>query len=129
MALNSPLPGIVVYSDLDLETADLAGVANSTVESRMGKPLLEMKPIAVKPQMKVIGPRFKDKSQQIIAALNAMDPADVARQKEAGSIAVHLDGEIIQLPLDAAEVEVQTLSAGEAVDILKTKDATVLVRR
>mgnify|MGYP001767500055 CR=1 FL=1 len=79
--------------------------------------------------MKVIGPRFKDKSQQIIAALNAMDPADVARQKEAGSIAVDLDGEIIQLPLEAAEVEVQTLSAGEAVDILKTKDATVLVRR
>ena len=129
MALNSPLPGIVVYSDLDLETADLAGVANSPVESRTGNPLLEMKPIAVKPQMKVIGPRFKDKSQRIIAALNSMDPADVARQKEAGSIAVQLDGEIIQLPIEAAEVEVQTLSAGEAVDILETKDATVLVRR
>jgi len=26
-------------------------------------------------------------------------------------------------------VEIQTLSAGEAVDILKTKEATVLVRR
>ncbi len=129
MALNSPLPGIAVYSDLDLETADLAGVANSPVDSRTGKPLLEMKPIAVKPQMKVIGPRFKDRSQRIIAALNSMDPADVARQKEAGSIAVHLDGEIIELPIEAAEVEVQTLSAGEAVDILKTKDATVLVRR
>lgn len=129
MALNSPFPGIVVYSDLDLETADLAGVANSLVESRIGKPQLELKPMAVKPQMKVIGFWFKDKSFRIIAALNSMDPADVARQKEAGSIAVHLDGEIIELPIETAEVEVQTLSAGEAVDILKTKDATVLVRR
>ena len=38
MALNSPLPGIVVYSDLALETFDLVGVANSPVESRIGKP-------------------------------------------------------------------------------------------
>ena len=129
MALNSPLPGIVVYSDLALETADLAGVANSPVESRTGKPSLEMKPVAVKPQMKVIGPRFKDRSQRIIAALKAMDPEDVACQKEAGSIGVDLAGEILQLPPQAAEVEVQTLSAGEAVDILKTKEATVLVRR
>ena len=129
VALNSPLPGIVVYSDLDLETADLAGVANSPVESRTGKPSLEMKPIAVKPQMKVIGPRFRDRSQRIIMALMGMDPADIARQKEAGSIAVDLDGEILELPPEAAEVEIQTLSAGEAVDILKTKEATVLVRR
>jgi len=129
MALNSPLPGIVVYSELDLETADLAGVANSPVESRTGKPLLEVKPIAVKPQMKVIGPRCKDMSQRIIAALNSMDPADISRQKEAGSIDVDLDGEIVQLPPQAVEVEVQTLSAGEAVDIIKVKEATVLVRR
>ena len=39
MALNSPLPGIVVYSDLALETADLIGVANSPVESKDGKAL------------------------------------------------------------------------------------------
>ncbi|MDD1722677.1 MAG: class I tRNA ligase family protein [Methanothrix sp.] len=71
MALNAPLPGIVVYSDLGLETFDLSGVANSTVESRAGKPDIEMKPVAVKPQMKVIGPRFKDKSGRIIKALAA----------------------------------------------------------
>ena len=129
MALNSPLPGIVVYSDLALETADLVGVANSPVESKTGKPLLEMKPIEVKPQMKVIGPLFKDRSQGIIAALKAMGPADVASHMDAGSIAVDIEGETIQLPAHAVEVEVQTLSAGEAVDILKTKAATVLIRR
>jgi valyl-tRNA synthetase len=129
MALNSPLPGIVVYSDMTLETFDLVGVANSPVESTTGCPKIEMKPVAVKPQMKIIGPRFKDKSHQIINALSAMDPNLVASQKTAGQIRVELEGEVIELPPEAATVEIETLSAGEAVDILNLGVATVLVRR
>ncbi len=129
MALNSHLPGIVVYSDFDLETFDLAGVANSPVESKIGRPMIEMKPKAVKPQMKIIGPRFKDQSHKIIEALSTMDPNLVASQKIAGQIQVDLEGEIIEVPPEAATVEVETLSAGEAVDILNLGVATVLVRR
>ncbi|MDD1732416.1 MAG: valine--tRNA ligase [Methanothrix sp.] len=129
MALNSPLPGIVVYSDLGLETFDLSGVANSSVESRAGKPDIEMKPVAVKPQMKVIGPRFKDKSGRIIRALAAMDPAKAAEQKASGLIKVEVDGESIDLPAEAAEIETETLSAGLAVDVLRLDGASVLVRR
>ena len=129
MALNSPLPGIVVYSDMTLETFDLVGVANSPVESTTGCPKIEMKPVAVKPQMKIIGPRFKDKSHKIINALSAMDPNLVASQKTAGQIQVELEDEVIELPPEAATVETETLSAGEAVDILNLGVATVLVRR
>jgi valyl-tRNA synthetase len=129
MALNSPLRGIVVYSDLALETIDLVGVANSQVDSRTGSPQIEMRPIAVRPQMKVIGPRFKDKSGKIIKSLSGMDPALVFDQKNRGAIAVPVDDEIIEVPAEAAEVVVESLSAGEAVDILHLEKATVLVRR
>ncbi|MGV8176100.1 MAG: class I tRNA ligase family protein, partial [Methanothrix sp.] len=129
MALNSPLPGIVVYSDLGLETFDLSGVANSPVESRTGSPEIEMKPVAVKPQMKVIGPKFKDKSAKIIKALSTMDPAQAAEQRASGSIKVEVDGEMIDLPVEAAEIAFETLSAGSAVDILSLDGASVLVRR
>jgi valyl-tRNA synthetase len=129
MALNSPLQGIVVYSDLALETVDLVGVANSQVESRTGTPQIERKPVAVKPQMKVIGPRFKDRSGKIIKALSGMDPAQVADQKARGTIAVPVDGMIIEIPEQAAEIVVESLSAGEAVDVLRLDGATVLVRR
>ena len=98
MALNSPLPGIVVYSDITLETFDLVGVANSPVESRTGDPKIEMKPVSVKPQMKIIGPRFKDKSHKIIESHKSMEPGLVASQKTAGQIRVELEGEIIELP-------------------------------
>jgi len=129
MALNAPLPGIVVYSDLGLETFDLSGVANSSVESRAGKPDIEMKPVAVRPQIKIIGPRFKDKSGKIIRALAAMDPARAAEQKASGSIKVDVDGESIDLPAEAVEIEMETLSAGLAVDVLRLDGASVLVRR
>ncbi|HSD57586.1 MAG TPA: class I tRNA ligase family protein, partial [Methanotrichaceae archaeon] len=129
MALNAPLPAITVYSDLGLETADLAGVANSSVESKMGKPEIEMRAVAVKPQMKVLGPKFKDKSGRIIKALLAMDPGEVAKQKAAGSIIVELDKETLEVAPEAVEIITETLSAGEAVDVLKVGEATVLVRR
>ena len=129
MALNAPLPGIVVYSELGLETIDLSGVANSSVESRAGKPEIEMKPVAAKPQIKIIGPRFKDKSGRIIKALGAMNPAQAAEQKASGSIRVDVDGESIELPAEAVEIETETLSAGLAVDVLRLDGASVLVRR
>jgi valyl-tRNA synthetase len=129
MALNAPLPSITVYSDLGLETVDLGGVANSAVESKKGKPEIETRAVAVKPQMKALGPKFKDKSGKIIKALLAMDPETVARQKAAGSIAVELDGETLDIAPDAVEIVTETLSAGEAVDVLKVGGATVLVRR
>ena len=129
MALNAPLPGIVVYSDLGLETFDLSGVANSRVESRAGKPDIEMKPVAAKPQIKIIGPRFKDKSGKIIRALAAMDPAWAAEQKASGSIRVDVDGVSIDLPAEAVEIEMETLSAGLAVDVLRLDGASVLVHR
>ena len=88
-----------------------------------------MRPVAVKPQMKIIGPRFKDKSGKIIKALGGMDPAWLPARRPEGSIAVPVDGEIIEVPPEAAEIVVENLSAGEAVDILRLEKATVLVRR
>jgi valyl-tRNA synthetase len=58
-----------------------------------------------------------------------MDPALVASQKANGSIQVEVEGEIIEVPPEAAEIVVENLSAGEAVDILQLEQATVLVRR
>jgi valyl-tRNA synthetase len=129
MALNSPLQGIVVYSDLDLETVDLRGVANSAVDYRKGAPEIETRPIAVKPQMKVLGPMFKDKSAGVIRALSALDPVEIAKQKAAGKILVSLDGIGLEVPPEAVDIITETLSAGMAVDVINAGEATVLVRR
>ncbi|HWQ20601.1 MAG TPA: valine--tRNA ligase [Methanotrichaceae archaeon] len=129
MPLNAPLPKIEVYSDLSLETTDLQGVANASVEARTGAPELETRPVAVKPVMKHIGPVYKDRSSKIIKALSAMPPAEVMSQKLSGSIKVELEKETIELPSVAAEISTETLAAGKAVDVQKIGQATVLIWR
>jgi valyl-tRNA synthetase len=129
MALNSQLPGIIVYSDIELETTDLQGVANSPVESRTGGPEIEMRPIGVKPLMKVLGPMFKDKSGKIIKALTSMDPSQVAELKTSGAIKVDLVSETVDVPAESVDVITETFVAGQAVDLLKVGEATVLVKR
>jgi len=129
MPLNAPLSKIEVYSDLNVETTDLQGVANASVEARTGTPELETRPVAVKPVMKHIGPVYKDKSSKIIKALSAMPPAEVMSQKISGSIKVELENETIELPSIAAEISTETMAAGKAVDVLKIGQATVLIWR
>jgi valyl-tRNA synthetase len=129
MALNSQLPGIIVYSDIALETTDLQGVANSLVESRTGGPEIEMRPVGIKPLMKVLGPMFKDKSGKIIKALTSMDPAKVAELRASGAFKVDLVGETVEIPPESVDVITETFVAGQAVDLLKVGEATVLVKR
>jgi valyl-tRNA synthetase len=129
LALNCQLPGISVYSDLYLETTDLAGVANSPVESKIGKPEIEMRPVGVKPLMKALGPTFKDKSSRVIKALGTMDPTQVALMKASGSIRVDLGSEAVDVPAEAVDVVTETLSRGQTVDLLRVGESTVLIKR
>jgi valyl-tRNA synthetase len=129
VALNSRLQGIIVYSDIELETTDLQGVANSPMESRTGGPEIEMRHIGVKPLMKVLGPMFKDKSGQIIKALTSMNPSQVAELKASGTVKVDLVSETVDVPAESVDVITETFVAGQAVDLLKVGEATVLVKR
>jgi len=127
MALNSPLAGIEVYCDLDLETADLSGSTGSSVSVKRGGPEIETRAVEVRPQMKAIGPIFKEKSGEIIGELKEMDPAVVARMVEAGRIEVDLGGDLVEVSPAAVEIVTETLSAGRAVDMISLDGATVLI--
>ena len=128
MALNAPLAGLEIYTNLDLEIIDLQGSTSSPVEIQRGKPQVEIKAAEVKPQMKFIGPIFKDKSGTIIAALKAMDPQAVSEQRDSGTISVSLGDETLELSSNMVEIETETLSAGKAVDMLTIGEATILIR-
>jgi valyl-tRNA synthetase len=128
MALNSPLAGIEVYSDLDLETTDLSGSTSSPVVVKRGRPEIEMRAVEVKPQMKAIGPVFKNQSGEIIRRLTEMDPEEVARMVAAGKIEVEVGETVVELGPEAVEIGTETLSAGRAVEMIVLEGATVLIR-
>ena len=127
MALNSPLEGIEVYCNLDLETADLSGSTGSPVSVKRGRPEIVTRVAEVKPSMKAIGPVFKERSGEIIGELKKMDPEEVARMAEAGEIEVDLGGEVVKLGPAAVEIVTETLSSGRAVDMIVLDGATVLI--
>jgi len=128
MALNTPLAEIEVYSDLDLETTDLTGSTSSPVVVKRGSPEIETRAVEVKPQMKAIGPVFKNLSGEIIRTLTTMDPEDVARQRDSGKIKVKVGGETVELGPEAVEIATETLSAGKAVEMISLAGAIVLIR-
>ncbi|MDD1742603.1 MAG: valine--tRNA ligase [Methanotrichaceae archaeon] len=129
LALNARLPGIVVYSEFDLETIDLQGATNSPIEIRKGRPEIEMNAIGIKPITKILGPKFKDKTGRIIEALNAMAPSELAKQKAEGVVKINLNGALLEIVPESVDVITETLCAGEAVDVLKLGEAIVLVKK
>jgi valyl-tRNA synthetase len=133
MALNTELDRVEVYPDempeAPVDTYDLAEVVNAPVHVREGEPSVELVPVAVDPDHSVIGPEFRDRAGQVVAALEAMDPADVHQQKTYdGEIEVDLGEEVAVIPGEAVAVtEEHRAESGEEVSVLDGERATILV--
>jgi len=133
LALNGPLERVEVYPetqpDVPVDTYDLSEAVNAPVHVREGVPGVELVPVDVEPDHSVIGPEFRSQAGQVVAALEAMDPATVESQKTVdGEIEVDLDGEVAVIPGEAVEiVEEHRAESGEEVVVLDSDLATVLV--
>jgi hypothetical protein len=100
-------------------------VANAPIQLRKGQPEIESRAVAVKPVMRFIGPRYKDQAGKIIKKLTSMDPADVERMLASGRVEI----EGAEITPEMVEIVRETLSMGEAVDVLRLDRATLLIRR
>jgi valyl-tRNA synthetase len=133
MALNAELGKVEVYPDevpeAPVDTYDLSEAVNAPVVLREGEPAVELVPVAVDPDHATIGPEFRDQAGEVIAALEAMDPAEVRdQQRRAGEIEVDLGGEVAVIPGEAVDVrEEHRAASGEEVAVLDGETATMLV--
>jgi valyl-tRNA synthetase len=128
IALNAPLSKIEIYGDFG-DITDLAGVTNSPVEVMAGKPEFGHVAKEAKPDMGVIGPKFRKDAGKIIGALKALDPADVAGMIETGRVTVSVGDETFELEPEAVKVEKEVTSAGRAVDVLEFGRMIVVIVR
>jgi valyl-tRNA synthetase len=133
MALNAELDKVEVYPDevpeAPVDTYDLSEAVSAPVHVREGVPSVELVPVDVDPDHATIGPEFRDRAGAVIGALESMDPATVAEQKELeGEIEVDLGGEVAVLPGDAVDIrEEHRAASGEEVVVLEGETATILV--
>lgn len=128
IALNAPLAGIEIYGTLS-DVSDIAGAVNSSVELISGKPDFEHVPVAVKPNLAFIGPRFKDMAGAVIAALKSADPVDILSQIETGTISITVEagGKTVELPPEAVDIITAISSRGRSVEVMEISDLFVLI--
>jgi len=131
MALNADLDRIEVYSDQGrgYDTYDLSEAVNAPVYLETGSPNVELVPVGVDPDHSVIGPKFRDRAGQVVAALESADLTQLKNEKEIeGDITLEVDGEDVSIDGDAVEIEEEyRAESGEEVEVLETERATVLV--
>ena len=130
MALNTELDRVEVFpdDDIDFDTGDLSATVNAPVEIRDGDPDIEMVAVGVDPDHSKIGPEFREQAGAVVGALEAADPATIARQKrENGEIELDAGSEVVVLDGEMIEVVEERRAAGETVEVLDPDGATVLV--
>ncbi|MCK5661703.1 MAG: class I tRNA ligase family protein, partial [Methanosarcinales archaeon] len=126
IALNAPLSGVEIYGAFS-DVSDIAGAVNSPVELIAGAPDFEHVPTGVKPNLSLIGPKFRDTAGPIIAALKSADPVDILSQVESGGINIEVNGTNVELPPEAVEIISEMASKGRSVDVLEVGDIAVVI--
>ncbi|MCC7575665.1 MAG: class I tRNA ligase family protein, partial [Methanomethylovorans sp.] len=129
IALNAPLKKLEIYGALT-DVIDITGATNTPVEVMTGNPDFEHVPVNVKPNMGVIGPKFKGQAKAIIDALTEANPKKlVSEMEQNGKISLQTSSGIVELAPESVEIEKEVISAGRAVDVLDVKGIPVVVIR
>ncbi|QLD89791.1 valine--tRNA ligase [Natronomonas salina] len=129
--LNADLDRVEVYLDEErpLDTYDLADTVNGPVYVEEGRPNVELVPVDVDVEHSELGPVFRDQAGDVVAALEAADPAELqAELTTKGHVELDLDGETVTVEDEMFDVvEEQRAESGEEVVVLEAGEATVLV--
>ncbi len=128
MALNAPLKKIEIYCDLG-DMGDLLGATNSVVEIIEGEPDFDYVPVGVKPNMGIIGPRFRGQAKAIINAIGSESPEKIARDISKGKITLSVNGLTVELDPECVEIEKEVVSQGRSVDVLEVNGTPVVIVR
>jgi valyl-tRNA synthetase len=133
MALNEELDRVEVYPDDrpegPVDTYDLSEAVGAPVRVEFGTPSVERVPVDIDPDYSVIGPAFRDQAGAVVAALEALDPAEGRRQVEReGQIKVDLGEDAAVVSGDAVEIrEEYRGEEGEEVAVVEDETATLLI--
>jgi valyl-tRNA synthetase len=111
-----------------IDTYDLSETVNAPVHLDTGAPDVELVASGVEPNHAAIGPEFRSRAGDVVAALEAADPERIREAVRAGDITVDVDGEPVELTPEMVDVEMEHRAAsGEAVEVLETAVGTLLV--
>ncbi|AGK60696.1 valyl-tRNA synthetase [Archaeoglobus sulfaticallidus PM70-1] len=126
MALNAPLKSVMIYTEKEIDTRDIAGAVNSKVEILKEFPSIETRIKQLKPKYSIIGPKFRDKAKEIIKAVNSFGEKEMRKLLEEG-YEIEVNGEKIFLEKDWFDAVEERVFAGKDVQVLEVEGVIVLV--
>lgn len=129
IALNAPLKKIDIYSATLSDVTDLEGVTNTRVELHRDAPEFEQVPVGIRPNMSIIGPRYKKQAKHILDALEKSDPRVIAEQAKRGGILIETEGGGVVLEREAISVQTEILLRGKAVNVETIDDTTIVIEK
>lgn len=92
--------------------------------------ILEEKVQSIKPILSKMGPKFKDKTAEIIDKINKCDPQVIAPSIEAGTLEIELsDGSTVRLSSDYFKIEKSFTLGGKEVETLQVRDVLVAIQK
>ncbi|MDD1675626.1 MAG: class I tRNA ligase family protein, partial [Methanomicrobiales archaeon] len=124
MALNAPLGMVTIYTGQNPDpSGDVSRVLNAEVRWRKEKPSLEKELKEIKFNMGVIGPQFKKRARDFMAAVRALPLDDLIHPPAT----LMVDGEEMAVPANAFTPQFSYLVEGKKVDLLRIGEAFVTI--
>jgi valyl-tRNA synthetase len=128
IALNARLGKVRIYGQVE-DISDITGTVNADVDVIDGDPEFEYTVCGIKPNMNIIGPKYKKKAGAIIGVLGSVDPESIADQAQGGMISIDVNGEAIVLEPEAVTFEKEIMSQGHLVDVLEVGNVKVVIEK
>ena len=128
--LNAPLKEIEIYTSTLRDVAEIRGATNTHVELHRENPEFEEVPTKIKPNMSIIGPRYRKEAREIINILKKRSPREIAEEMEREKkITLRRESGTIELPEEAITIEKEVLLRGRAVDVETIKNSIVVIEK
>lgn len=131
MPLNAELSKIEFVGEkaglLECAEADIKETTKAKTVSVAAKAELTEEIVGVKPEYGKLGPAFKAQAKSIVAALNAADTKDIARQLADGKVVLNADGNDVELGPEFFKVEKRLMLEGKAVDTIQVGDILIVI--
>ncbi|MGQ0537073.1 MAG: valine--tRNA ligase [Methanobacteriota archaeon] len=132
-ALNAPIPEIEVVPGphealLRREENDIAAPSGAPGLRFVGASEVREEVVGLKPNLALVGPRFKEKAGAIGKALEGLEPVKAAKDLATGKLHVPVNGEGVTLSGDEVRIERRPTLHGKKVDLVRVRDVVLLLR-
>ncbi|MFO7792146.1 MAG: valine--tRNA ligase, partial [Candidatus Saliniplasma sp.] len=106
---------------------DILNTVKARKLSLIGWDEIEEKATEVIPDYSVIGPKFKDKANQIVKHLKSSDPVKVSKALESDGYELSIDGETHVITSEEVDIRKSKVHEGEEVETIEMENVVVLL--